>query len=652
MMKNIYVLTVFSLFITGILSGVKAQYCVSGCNSNTFVYSTDPNTLEYDNLVSTFHSSIAKEKDGTFKIWGEGAGALGTSTTQTQLFSPTVIGPSSIANENFVYAGTPLKVTGGSNSTSGRQFALLTTDGLYVWGTAGFLIDASIKSTTAFGKIAVNGKTDGLPAGVSPNDVKMMFGSYRTLAIVTCTGAAWVLSLNGNKNGDGTAQDSTNNAIWHRVKTADQGNPDLTNVVAMRGTPNALFALTSTGRLYTWGSNTYVIGGAAANRTYATEITVPSGVIPKMIGMTQAGTGTTAQQTYYLLGTNNKLYGLGDNSQRQLGDGSTTARTVWVQPQKVTDQSGQGTGILENIAWFSANEHDNVGYASINVITTANKLWAWGSNNNSMIGGTSTAQTGYDPIYMPGSTTNTNGLNLNDEVVAVETGGHTTVNIKKCSQYYGYVGHKINGSMGDGTTTGGSPNTYSYSTAILVVCGADAGPRIQNLNICQGTTANLNNAVQEANPSEVEWHATNDVASPVITNVTAVGPGTYYGFFTVASGKCRIVGSVITVAYYDAAGAYANNCTCTKDGSTTTGGAPTKFGITTLNKLSRWPEAVPNGFIALESKDKGFVITRVANSGVITEPKKGMLIYDIADQCVKLYNGSFWRCLKKSCNDY
>jgi hypothetical protein len=50
-----------------------------------------------------------------------------------------------------------------------------------------------------FGKITINGKADGLPAGVNPSDVKMMFGSYRTLAIVTCNGDAWVLSFNGSK---------------------------------------------------------------------------------------------------------------------------------------------------------------------------------------------------------------------------------------------------------------------------------------------------------------------------------------------------------------------------------------------------------------------------------------------------------------------
>ncbi len=48
----------------------------------------------------------------------------------------------------------------------------------------------------------------------------------------------------------------------------------------------------------------------------------------------------------------------------------------------------------------------------------------------------------------------------------------------------------------------------------------------------------------------------------------------------------------------------------------------------------------PNGFITLESKTKGFVITRVENDSKITDPKEGMLIYDIDASCVKLYNGT------------
>ena len=430
---------------------------------------------------------------------------------------------------------------------------MLTTDGLYVWGATNALISSNIKNTAAFGKITVDNKADGLPAGVIPGQVKMMFGSYQTLAIVTCSGEAWVLSMMGSKNGDGTTQNSgtpNSNTVWHRVRTSAAGNPTLDNVVAMRGTANALFALTSDGKLYTWGTNTYINSGTALSRLYATEVSVPAGATPKMIGMTEAG--SSAAQSYYLLATNGKLYTMGDNSGKQLGDGSTTTRTTWVQPVKVTNQSGQGTGVLENIVWISPNEHSNYtltpSTAAINVLTNNNKLWAWGLNNGFMYGGAS-ATASYDPIYMPGNSTAANGMQVTDEIIAVETGGHTSINVKKREGRYGYVGHRSNGSLGDGSNANDDIYTYTYSTNILAVCAAEVGPAVKNIEICQNiiTTANLNDANLETTPAQVEWHATNDANSPVMTNITAVPAGTYYAFFTVASGRSRTVGSPVTV---------------------------------------------------------------------------------------------------------
>lgn len=97
---------------------------------------------------------------------------------------------------------------------------------------------------------------------------------------------------------------------------------------------------------------------------------------------------------------------------------------------------------------------------------------------------------------------------------------------------------------------------------------------------------------------------------------------------------------------------------CTKPGATGTPDGFTKFGITTQQKNNAWPENVPNGFIAMEAKDKGFVITRVQHvsqtpqpGDAIANPKEGMLLYDIQDKCVKLYNGTEWKCVERSCND-
>ncbi|WP_426479289.1 hypothetical protein ACP3T3_07520 [Chryseobacterium sp. CBSDS_008] len=97
---------------------------------------------------------------------------------------------------------------------------------------------------------------------------------------------------------------------------------------------------------------------------------------------------------------------------------------------------------------------------------------------------------------------------------------------------------------------------------------------------------------------------------------------------------------------------------CTKPATPGTPDGYTRFGITVQQKSNAWPENIPNGFLAMESKNKGFVITRVQHvsqtpqpGDAIADPKEGMLLYDIQDKCIKLYNGTEWKCVQKSCND-
>ena len=100
-------------------------------------------------------------------------------------------------------------------------------------------------------------------------------------------------------------------------------------------------------------------------------------------------------------------------------------------------------------------------------------------------------------------------------------------------------------------------------------------------------------------------------------------------------------------------------CPCTKAGNLDIADSFTKIGISSKNfQTSPWPENIPNGWLALDSKEKGLVITRVAHvdgsansNDAISEPKAGMIVYDIQDKCVKLYNGQFWACISRSCNE-
>ncbi|WPO89281.1 hypothetical protein [Chryseobacterium sp. HR92] len=88
---------------------------------------------------------------------------------------------------------------------------------------------------------------------------------------------------------------------------------------------------------------------------------------------------------------------------------------------------------------------------------------------------------------------------------------------------------------------------------------------------------------------------------------------------------------------------------CTKDPNLSPADTITKIGITIQTKQNGWPENLPNGAVALESKTKGFVITR-SQSSAIVNPVEGMLMYDTVDKCMKLYNGTSWHCVVRSCN--
>src|SRR5690625_4664891 len=86
-MKRFY--SHFHLFLMSMimLSGLvttHAQfqcYDLSGCQdySNYGVRSTSAADLEYDNIISSWHSTIARDIDGSLKIWGENSQSDGTS---------------------------------------------------------------------------------------------------------------------------------------------------------------------------------------------------------------------------------------------------------------------------------------------------------------------------------------------------------------------------------------------------------------------------------------------------------------------------------------------------------------------------------------------------------------------------------------------
>lgn len=446
---------IFVFFIFNQLASGQCATPVAGCpNVNLSNFGSESNndaaTIEYDNFVSGFHSTVVRTSDGSFQVWGEKIANNGT----TDVLSPLTINAS-----NFpALTGIPLKAALGSNSTGNIQAIILATDGLYAWSKEGIVISAAITSSTAFQKLTINGNSNGLPNDVNPQDVKMMFATYKTLVITTCSGDVWVLSQTPNVRGNG----GRGNAVtWYRVTTSDTGNPFLTGVVACRGNNDGLMALKSDGTVYVWGNNVLLGDNSPVipSQDTAAKMTLPVNATPKMIG----STGNGIARSYYILATNGNLYSLGENSNRELGDWTVTDRLSWVQPRYFS-----ATGpVMNDIKWFSPQEHDSQ-YGAVNVINSSKNIYAFG-NNGLLLGATGATS---NPVIP-------NGLNDLDQILAVETGGHTSMIVKNCEAKFGYVGHRYNGSMGDGSSINTNELNYTFATAPVQICGVESLPIIQ-----------------------------------------------------------------------------------------------------------------------------------------------------------------------------
>ncbi len=467
-----------------------------GTDFGNFGYNSNANasTIEYDNFISTYHTTVVRDADGNFQVWGEQIGHDPSNPNNSiNLLNPVVINTTNFPG----FTGTPLKAALGGYQNQSVQGVLLTTTGLHVWGEPGMVVSSSLTTNWRMQPISPTSSVLGLPAGVTPAMVKMMFVTYQTIAITTCDGDAYVLSQNSNLNQGGSS------TAWTRVQ--DSSNNYLTEIVVLRGAANVLFALKSDNTLYTWGRSYLGDNSAVSARNRATVMDAPvSGIDIKMISATNTGTGNSSYPTYYVLAKNGNLYSMGRNNVRQVGDWTETDRQSWVQP-RYTSTTGQ---VMSNIKWISPNEHDQSN-AAINVITTDAKLYNWGVNTNNR--------------YMLGRGTTTNvypGIPngpLTDDILAVETGGHTTMITMKCTENFGYVGHRIRGSMGNGSGSDVNEQNFTFATAAVQICGAETIPIVNKITI------NMNS----------DGTVCEDGALTLVPDV----PGGTYSFYTAVPGS-------------------------------------------------------------------------------------------------------------------
>lgn len=250
----------------------------------------------------------------------------------------------------------------------------------------------------------------------------------------------------------------------------------------------------------------------------------------------------------------------------------------------------------------------------------------------------------FDPNDESNPTNNTTNLVIpNKGSLSV----NTTTGVISFTPNIGFTSGSLEAQYRISNQWAGNPPVHPSSRTLITITLnelPDLAVEEGSTPICIGETMTFSNEVADG-----VWESSDtDVATVVDGVVTAISTGSATISYTVTYPSYPI-GTTCTLTVEEEIS--VQNCACYKNPNTEESDQFSMTGVSTLSGQSRdWPESIPNGFIVLESKNKGFVITRVPEASLITEPKEGMIIYDIADSCVKLYNGIAWNCIQRSCD--
>ena len=507
--------------------------CNEICTGNVGLAANDDAcAMDYDAMVAGSYSTIIKGPNCEFKIWGQN-----TNNGTTNYLVPTTINKTNFST----LTGQVLMATSGEG-----QHVILTSTGLFSMGTTTGILPSGAVTGATFQQPIVDGKLDGLPQGVSPFDVKMMMATEDGLVLTTKQGYVYVLSNDKNSRGDNN-QPEVNQ--WAQVRT-DSVTP-LSNVCVTRGAASAsgpsFVAIKKDGTVWTWGTNTY-LGNATAStaRPYATQMTLPAGVTPKMIQMSSTG-------SYHLLGTNGKLYGLGNNTNGILGIGNaTTPQTSWVTAKAPTAY----TADLMDVAYISSNEHNLAGSRVMTIMLKNGQILSVGDQTYYSSGG---------PTTNASTNPNTpNGILPTDYIALAETGNYFTDVIKRGEDNVGFVGYNSAGVLGNNTAgTNSAINAYNFTTtAVVNVCGTNCQavkPIISGnsmTNVCPVNKVNLRPIVTSTPLTGVKLRF---YTTPTITsfadsisntnNYTEPGTTTVYAYYIDETNNCESASDPISVTY-------------------------------------------------------------------------------------------------------
>ena len=366
---------------------------------------------------------LAVREDGVVLAWGNNAsGTLGNGTTDPSLLPKQVFG---LGVGSGVIAVAP-----------SFPFALaLKADGTVLgWGAnaLGQLGDGTFDNRLT--PVTVSGFGSG--SGV----IAITVGLSHSVALKS-DGSVWTWGSNNNGNLGNPAIVGPSN-----VPVPVSGLGSGAGVVAIAAGGNFTLALKSDSTVWAWGNNNNgQLGiGNIANQPVPVQVKGP-GAVGALSGITAvsappAGGGAFAMA----LRMDGSVWAWGNNSNGQLGDGTTTNRTSPVQVKGVG-----GSGLLGNVVNIDAAGGANNLHAL--AVTSDGSVLAWGSNANGQLGtGNNTPSS--VPLQVPG---------LDNGITAVSGAAGLSFALKSDGSLLAW-GDNSNGQLGDGSFFGrATPGTVA-----------------------------------------------------------------------------------------------------------------------------------------------------------------------------------------------
>ena len=204
-------------------------------------------------------------------------------------------------------------------------------------------------------------------------------------------------------------------------------------------------ALTADGQVFAWGSNGFgqLGDGTTTMRTIPVAVNTSGALAGKTVTAIAAGTSHSIART-----SDGKVFAWGYNGFGQLGDGSTTTRTTPV----AVDMSGALFG--KTVLSIEAGASYNLAH------TSDGQIFAWGDNSSGQLGD-GTANTRTTPVVV-----NMTDALLGKAVTAITAGAYHSFALTSDGQAFAW-GSNFYGQLGDRTTTQRNMPVGVYTGGLL-----------------------------------------------------------------------------------------------------------------------------------------------------------------------------------------